>query len=160
MKSHVWRPLILALSIIGSIILLRFALVPDDFGIHERGYMYGWHRKGNEAEWQSLPVRYKADVYCRECHREKTEVLGGSLHNGIMCENCHGPALGHPQDPPTLTIDRSRSLCARCHSHLPYPSGARSKIRGINVKTHHPEAECVMCHDPHTPRPYRQRRSS
>lgn len=158
MKNHIWRPFFAALAIVGLILLLRLALVPDDFGVHERGYMYGWHRKGNEAEWQALPIRYKTDTYCKECHANKTEELARSLHAGIMCENCHGPALRHPEDPPTLMLDRSRSLCARCHSYLPYKSSARGRIRGINIKTHYPEADCVMCHYPHNPRPHRQRR--
>lgn len=158
MKTHIWRPFFAALALIGLILLLRLAFVPDDFGVHERGYMYGWYRKGNEAEWQAHPIKYKTDTYCKECHPRKIEELAKSLHSGIMCENCHGPALGHPDDPPTLTIDRSRSLCARCHSYLPYRSSARGQIRGIDIKTHYPEAECVLCHYPHTPQPHRQRR--
>src|ERR1035437_10179747 len=95
-------------------------MVPDDFGIGDRGYMYGWHRKGNEADWKAVKVKYKTAVYCKDCHKKEYDAIITSPHAGIMGENCDGPALNHPDDPPTLTIDRNRSLCARCHARLTY----------------------------------------
>ena len=41
MKSHVWRPLYVVLLIIGAVLVARKILVPSDFGIGARGYMYG-----------------------------------------------------------------------------------------------------------------------
>lgn len=151
MKSHVWRPLFVAVGLVALILLARLVLVPKDFGVGERGYMYGWHRGGNEAEWKAVAVKYRTRAYCRECHGEKVESIGRSPHGVIACENCHGPALGHPKDPPTLTIDRSRALCIRCHAKLVTPSSGRGRIRGIDPETHNPEAECSLCHDPHHP---------
>lgn len=152
MNNHVWRPLYVALGIVVLILIVRVAVVPDDFGVHERGYMYGWYRKSNEAEWRTVSVKYRTTVYCRECHGDKFDDIRDSPHASIMCENCHGPALGHPKDPPTMTIDRSRALCIRCHSFLPYRASGRGAIRGIDPLTHNPEAECVLCHYPHDPR--------
>ena len=152
MKSHVWRPLYIVLGVIVLVMLARAILVPEDFGIGERGYMYGWHRKGNEADWKAVKVKYKGTDYCKKCHQDKYNDLRQSPHAAIQCENCHGPALGHPDDPPTLTIDRSRGLCIRCHARLPYHGSGRGAIRGINPETHHPEAECVLCHYPHNPK--------
>lgn len=151
MKSHVWRPLYVALVVVAVVLAARFVLVPDDFGIQEQGYMYGWHRKGNENEWKAVEVKYRTAAYCRECHADPATRLSRSPHGIITCENCHGPALGHPEDPPTLTTDRNRKLCLRCHVRLSYPGSGRSDIRGINPDAHHPEAECVLCHDPHDP---------
>jgi hypothetical protein len=99
-----------------------------------------------------VAVKYRTAEYCRDCHSDKYADLKPSPHGNIQCENCHGPALNHPQDPVSLTIDRKRELCIRCHALLPYPTSGRGKIRGINPKTHHPEAECVLCHYPHDPR--------
>lgn len=152
MKNHVWRPLYVALLVVAAILVLRKVLVPADFGIGKRGYMYGWHRAGNEADWKAIKVKYRSAEYCKECHRDKYDDIKASPHANIDCENCHGPALGHPADPPTLTIDRNRELCARCHFYLPYKTSGRGSIRGINPATHHPEAECVMCHYPHNPK--------
>lgn len=151
MKNHVWRPLYVALCIVAIILIARMVAVPKDFGIHDRGYMYGWHRLSNEKEWKDVKIKYKTTAYCIDCHRTIYSDLEQSPHGRIMCENCHGPALGHPDDPPTLTIDRSRKLCLRCHSFLPYKASARGAIRGINPDNHNPEAECVLCHYPHNP---------
>jgi hypothetical protein len=150
-KNHVWRPLYIVLAVVALILLARLVIVPKDFGYYERGYMYSWHRKGNEAEWKAVKVKYRTNAYCKDCHRDKYDDLVKSPHAAIMCEDCHGAALDHPKDPPTLTIDQSRDLCVRCHFYLPYPGSGRSKIRGINPETHHPEAECILCHYPHNP---------
>jgi Cytochrome c3 len=151
-KNHVWRPLYIVLAVVALILLAQYIIVPKDFGIGERGYMYGWHRKGNEADWKAVKVKYKTSEYCKGCHRDKYDDIKSSPHAAIMCEDCHGPALDHPNDPPTLTIDYSRELCVRCHFYLPYQTSGRGKIRGINPETHHPEAECTMCHYPHNPK--------
>lgn len=150
MKKHVWRPLFVALGFIAVILAAREWLVPESFGIHERGYMYGWHRKSNEPEWQEVAIKYRSRVYCRQCHTAKFDSIAASPHGVIGCQNCHGPAYGHPDDPPTLNIDRSRKLCLRCHLRLPYPTSGRAKIRGINVG-HNAGLDCVTCHDPHNP---------
>jgi len=49
LKNHVWRPLLIVLAIVGGILAMRMFLVPSDFGIQERGYMYGWHRKNGKS---------------------------------------------------------------------------------------------------------------
>jgi hypothetical protein len=151
-KNHVWRPLYVVLCVVALILLARVIIVPKDFGVYERGYMYSWHRKSNEADWQKVKVKYRTSEYCKECHEEKYNDLKNSPHAAIMCENCHGPALDHPEDPPTLTIDHRRELCIRCHARLPYKTSGRGAIRGIDPTTHNPEAECTMCHYPHNPK--------
>ena len=152
MKSHVWRPLYVVLLIIAGVLVVRKIMVPADFGVGARGYMYGWHRPSNEEDWKKVSVKYRTSEYCKECHKEKYDEIKQSPHANINCENCHGPALGHPDDPKSLTINRARELCARCHFRLEYPTSGRGHIRGIDPKTHHPELECVTCHWPHDPR--------
>jgi hypothetical protein len=156
-KSHVWRPFFVAVGIVALMLTLRSFLVPSDFGIHERGYMYGFHRKSNEAEWQAVKVKYKTAESCKECHEHNYNDLKSSPHADISCENCHGPLLDHPKDPPTLSIDRSRQLCLRCHLKLPYKASDRGSLKGINPDTHNAGAECVMCHVPHNPKPMNQK---
>jgi predicted CXXCH cytochrome family protein len=151
-KSHVWRPLLILLGVAALALIGQVFLVPKDFGVWERGYMYGWHRKGSEADWKKVRVKYRTVAYCKNCHLDKFDELQLSPHAHIMCENCHGPGGNHPADPPTLTIDRRRALCIRCHARLPYQASGRNAIRGINPSTHYPEAECVMCHYPHNPK--------
>ena len=151
MKNHVWRPLFIVLAIVVSILLLRLVIVPKDFGIGERGYMYGWHRKSNEAEWKKYPVKYRGPKVCAECHKDKYDDIRNSPHATIGCENCHEPLGGHPENPRKLKIDTRRDLCIRCHAYLPYRDSGRAKIPGINPEKHYPTEECIMCHYPHNP---------
>ncbi|MBI5742075.1 MAG: cytochrome c3 family protein [Nitrospirae bacterium] len=151
MKSHVWRPLWIVLGLVGLILLLRPLIVPSDFGTGERGFMYGYHRKGNEEDWKAIKVKYRSKEYCKDCHQEKYDSNMSSKHSIIQCENCHGPAVDHPENPEKLVIDKSRALCIRCHAYLPYEQSDRSKIKGINPAEHNPDMECSMCHDPHKP---------
>ena len=100
-----------------------------------------------------LRLSIRAGQYCKTCHSDKYESIEKTPHAIIQCENCHGPALGHPENPAKLAIDKSRGLCLRCHSYLPYPTSNRANIRGIDPDRHNAGIECVMCHNPHKPSP-------
>ena len=156
MKNHVLRPLIAVIGIVILILLTRMVYVPKDFGVHERGYMYGWYRKGNEEDWRKFKVKYMGKEYCKDCHTDKYESIKGTPHRIIQCENCHGPANDatsdhHSEQRPKLSIDKSRALCLRCHFPLPYPTSGRAKIKGIDPDKHNPDIECSTCHNPHNP---------
>jgi predicted CXXCH cytochrome family protein len=148
---HVLRPLYVLLAL-GAIVLIAQAfLAPQDFGTQERGYMYGWYRKSNEADWKEFKVKYQGRDYCQDCHREPFEKIRTGFHSFLECENCHGPAGDHPSDPQKLSIDRSRKLCLRCHALLPYPTSQRSDIKGFHPDEHNPGVECSTCHEAHKP---------
>ncbi len=152
MKHHVLRPLYAVIGIVILILIARALVVPKDFGIGARGYMYGWHRQGNEEEWKKFKIKYRGSEYCKDCHDKNHTSIKKSPHKNIQCENCHGPAIDHPSDAmPKLSIDRSRAQCLRCHFPLPYPTSGRSNIRGVNPDKHNPDIECAMCHNPHYP---------
>jgi predicted CXXCH cytochrome family protein len=146
---HALRPLYVVLGLAAIIFVARTFVVPKDFGIHERGYMYGWYRQGNVEEWKAFTVKYQGKGFCKDCHAEEEKNLLSSPHKIIECENCHGPALEHPSEPPKLSIDRARGLCLRCHAHLAYPTSQRSDLKGIDPDQHNPRLECVGCHNPH-----------
>ena len=151
MKSHVLRPLWAFIGLVVIVLIVRYFYVPKDFGIHERGYMYGWYRQGNIEDWKKVAVKYQGIDYCNNCHPDKYDMIKKTPHSIIQCENCHGPAMEHPADPPKLAIDKSRELCLRCHTPLLYPTSGRAKIRGVNSEQHNPEMECSICHNPHKP---------
>ncbi len=151
MKEYVWRPMYVVVLIAALSLAVRFFLLPHDFGVHEGGYKYGYYRLGNIAEWESRPALFRSADDCGDCHRQ-SESLSASPHAFISCQNCHGPAAGHPEDPPTLAIDTGRDLCLRCHADLSYPAGGRDAVPGIDPLGHHPFRSCVGCHDPHHPR--------
>ena len=146
---HVLRPLYVVLAFVVVILIARTVVVPKDFGIHERGYMYGWYRKANEEEWKAFKVKYQGKESCEGCHSEQNQQVRSFRHNIIECENCHGPGIEHPSEPQKLMIDRSRGLCLRCHTFLPYPTSKRTEIRGIDPDVHNPDLDCVGCHDAH-----------
>lgn len=151
MGSHVLRPLYVVVVLLAIALVARAMVVPADFGIGERGYMYGWHRQNNEAEWKAVKVKFRPRDYCKDCHSDKMALISKSPHTIINCQNCHGPARDHPLDPPKLDIDRRRELCLRCHSSLPYPTSGRTVIRGFDPAAHNPGMPCVSCHNPHSP---------
>jgi len=150
-KGHVWRPLFVVIALVVFILLFRMVYVPDDFGSQDRGYTFGFHRLSNEQEWKDYPAKYKGTEYCNECHDDKVAEIGASSHEMINCENCHGAAFGHPDNPEKLTVDHSRDLCIRCHSALYMPSSGRNDIPGINPAEHNTGFECSECHNPHNP---------
>jgi hypothetical protein len=156
MKWHVLRPLWVAIGIVGLILIARVFLVPDDFGVHGRNFTYGFHRLGNIQEWKDFPVKYQGREYCVECHDEKVQMLNQSPHEPVECENCHGPAVNHPDEIEMLPIDRTREHCLRCHAQLNYPHSARDQAPGINNRMHSRRRDCVECHVPHDPREYKE----
>jgi predicted CXXCH cytochrome family protein len=139
------------IALVVFILLFRMVYVPDDFGTQDRGYTFGYHRLSNEQEWKDYPAKYKGTEYCNECHDDKVEEVGASSHEMINCENCHGAAFDHPDNPELLTVDRSRDLCIRCHAALYMPSSDRNDIPGINPADHNVGEECSDCHNPHNP---------
>ncbi len=154
MKNHVVRPLIVVIGIVILILAARMVYVPKDFGIYDRGYIYSWHRKGDENFWKNFKIKYQGKEYCKDCHEKNYTSINKTPHRIIPCEDCHGPAIDHPSETrPKLDIDRSRQQCYRCHVKLPYPTSDRSKIKGfLDPEQHNPGMECVMCHNPHNPK--------
>ena len=151
MKNHVLRPLWCALAVIALTLIVRHFMVPDDFGVHGKSFTYNFHRLSNVEEWQDFKAKYKGREYCQECHEENVGETNSSKHRLIQCENCHGPAIDHPDDPETLEIDSSRELCLRCHASLPYPDNPRAQIKAIDPDRHNSDTACIECHNPHNP---------
>lgn len=156
MKPHVLHPLWVAIAVVGLILLGRIFLVPDDFGVHGRNFTYGFHRLSNIEEWQNFPIKYQGWDSCTECHRDNVRMLRRSPHRSIECENCHGPAVGHPDEIAMLPRNTDRELCLRCHAFLEYPNSARAVVPPINPRLHFRRQACVECHVPHDPREFVQ----
>lgn len=90
MGSHAFRPLIVLVILVAMVLITRSFVVPRDFGVGPTGYMYGWHRKGNEADWKAFPPKYKPADYCKDCHADNWKLIHDSLHAAIGCQNCYG----------------------------------------------------------------------
>ena len=151
MKRHVLHPLWVTIALVVLVLLARMFFVPDDFGVHGRNFTYGFHRLSNISEWQAFPVKYLGEDSCIECHAEKVQANNGNVHKNIQCENCHGAAVGHPDEVEALAIDESRELCLRCHQQLDYPHSARDTVIAVDGAKHRRRRACSKCHDPHQP---------
>lgn len=140
---------------VAGIIGARMIIAPS-FKAVDGDYRYQWHRVANEQEWKDFKVKYRSSSYCKDCHIEQFKMVAASVHAKVECENCHGPAMGHPDNPPKLASDKSKSLCLRCHSSLPYrqvkyvelPKG-EIQLKMIDPDNHNPDLECIACHNPH-----------
>jgi len=152
MKNHVLRPLFVVIAGVALLLVVRHFIVPSDFGVEEGGsFTFNYHRLSSNDDWKNYKVKYRGREYCQECHEEKVEEILASPHSVIQCENCHGPAIDHPEDPEVLSIETSRLLCRRCHAFLPYPQSNRADMPAINPEKHNPSENCVECHNPHNP---------
>jgi ribosomal protein L37AE/L43A len=151
MKWHVLRPLWVAIGLVGAILIARVFLVPDDFGVHGRNFTYGYHRLSNIQEWKDFPVKYQGREACLECHEENVQKLNASSHVNVECENCHGPAAGHPDGIASLPLNTTRAMCLRCHAKLELPNSDRGDLLGIIDRRHRRKKECTECHNPHDP---------
>ena len=153
MKRHVFHPLWVAIGLVGLILVARTFLVPSDFGVHGDSFTYNFYRQGNVQEWKEFPVKYQGKDACVECHEDKVRTNRRGPHKRVECENCHGPAVGHPDEIERLPLNKERAMCLRCHADLDYPeSAARSNLPAIVDKRHKRNRECVGCHNPHDPR--------
>jgi len=151
MKSHVLRPLYLAIALVAAIFVARHFMVPEDFGVHGDSFTYNFYRLGAVQDWKDFPDKYQGRERCARCHDDKSEQNAASKHAPIQCENCHGPGVDHPKKIKKLPIDGSRERCLRCHQRLEYPSSHRNDLPGIDGETHKKKFECRKCHDPHSP---------
>ena len=152
MKNHVLRPLWVTIAAVAVLLIVRHFMVPSDFGIEKGGtFTYNFHRQSATEDWKNFKVKYRGREYCQECHEENYNAIINSPHSVIQCENCHGPAIDHPDNPEALAINTSRSLCLRCHTYLPYPTSHREDLPGIDPDEHNPGEDCVDCHNPHNP---------
>jgi cytochrome c553 len=136
-------------------------------------YEYGHYRGNSVVDIASEKPKFKGIAYCASCHVARVAEWSTGIHNSadlgkvVRCEVCHGPAGGRddpaPQnafahsttgpDHPTnlkLTIPAdTRQLCTRCHERL---TGRPLQQRQIVVADHAGTQQCILCHNPHSPK--------
>lgn len=156
MKGYIYKPIYVLIFLLVLIGVARAIFVPADFKAVNGDYKYQWHRVSSEDFWKGFKVKYQGRKYCEDCHEDQVNMIKASKHAMIQCENCHGPAIEHPENPEKLTIDKSRDLCLRCHAKLPYrpatyamlPTGP-IELKMQDGEEHNTDYECVECHDVH-----------
>jgi hypothetical protein len=103
------------------------------------------------------PVLHGGAAACGECHSDQATKRAAGSHRTVSCEICHAPlgahilADGAVVKPP---IDRSFTLCARCHRKV---AARPAKFPQVDLDQHvNGPVEgkvCLECHDPHSPKP-------
>jgi cytochrome c553 len=133
-------------------------------------YEYGHYRGDSVAEIASDKPKYKGVGYCAQCHAERVAEWFKGVHNSanagkvVKCEVCHGAAGGrddrgmfeasatgpdHPTNLKLVVPTDTRQLCTLCHERL---TGRPLQQRQIVVAEHAGTQQCIVCHNPHSPR--------
>ncbi len=151
-SKHIVRMAVLVIVVLIGFLLSRTFFSPPSFG------RYGFYRADNVKEQMAKPVRHGESVSCSDCHDEKTEDLNSGSHQSINCENCHAPLVTHIKEEENfaaMAMNRSSSLCLRCHESLDARPADFPQIRGEeHLKKASMEMTpdvCLGCHEPHTP---------
>lgn len=143
--EHLIRLAALLAAGIVLFLVVRAALVPDDFGV------FGHYRASALETNAARTPAYAGQAACVECHSDVAETRAPAGHRAIGCESCHGAAARHADDPGAMTPPKpaSRELCARCHAAN---TGKPAWYRTVVIQEHAGDAACTDCHKPHDPR--------
>lgn len=133
-------------------------------------YEYGHYRGDSVAEIASDKPKFKGVGYCASCHAQQIAEWSNGVHNSsdigkiVKCEVCHGAGgerddLGpfkaaatgadHPKNLKMVVPTDTRKLCTFCHERM---TGRPLQQRQIVVADHAGTQQCVVCHNPHSPR--------
>jgi len=149
---HVFRIVLVVAVMLAVVLLARGFLVPKSYG------MYGPYRHANVAEQMNARTPlYAGAAACAECHADEGARRAAGAHKNVNCEVCHAPLGAHVKADGSVVappIDRSFTLCARCHRKL---AGRPAKFPQVDLEQHvNGPVEgkvCLQCHDPHSPKP-------
>jgi len=143
--QHVYR--VAGLFAAGFIVfvIIRWALVPADFGV------YGFYRAGALTDARAVPVKYAGEPACLDCHSGVVDERKGVRHEKLKCESCHGPLAGHANsdDSNKPKALNPRLLCLSCHTTL---KGKPAAAIPMIDADHGGDGPCTECHKPHRPK--------
>ncbi len=166
MPKHIVR-LIILVGVFGmAFIGAKVYMTPESFGI------YGHYRADSVAEIAAATPIYQGPEYCKSCHSKRHAEWTANIHKAVTCETCHGAAGLHPDGkPPTPADTRTHNLiasgrykqlnnklsiptntvelCTLCHEKMPARPAAQ---RQIKVSKHAGTQQCIVCHNPHSPK--------
>jgi RNase P subunit RPR2 len=148
---HVFRAILVLVIGIAAVSLTRGFLLPRSYGL------YGPYRYDNVSEQANVRLpRHAGAISCGACHKKRLEELTAGAHKNVSCEVCHAPLASHVRDGAkvaAMSVDRSFTLCARCHRRLvarpaafpqvDLPQHVQGKLEG---------GVCLDCHNPHSPK--------
>jgi hypothetical protein len=143
--THLIRMAVLFVVGIAAFLIMRWALVPADFGL------LGHYRAGAVQDNMNRPVKFAGQAVCVECHTDVAEIRAKGRHAKVSCESCHGALGAHAADPNGVKPKRPdpRKTCVICHT----ASISKPKTFPQVVPAEHaPEGSCAECHVVHNPK--------
>ena len=113
---------------------------------------YGAVRNTPDAQaWSGLTVRFAGQATCTACHPSEVDAQDASIHAGVSCESCHGPAAAHSGSTEAARaaalIQPTSAICATCHA---VTAGRPATFPQVDPATHYSGGACLRCHDPHS----------
>jgi len=143
MPKHIFRLVSLILGLIVVAVIAKPFLTVDSF------YRFGHYRANAVPEIAAKAPVLQTARYCRDCHTERHALWSAGSHKSVTCEICHGAAQGHT-DKNKLPIPKdSLKLCTLCHEAM---TGRPSTQPQIQLPKHNPGQQCIVCHNPHSPK--------
>ena len=143
MPKHIFR---LVSLILGALVL---AIIAKPFLTVDSFYRFGHYRANSVPEIAAQEPVLQTPAYCKDCHSERHAQWSASNHKSVICEVCHGPALGHPQNGKLPIPKDAAKLCTLCHEAMP---GRPRTQPQIQVAQHSGGQQCTVCHNPHSPK--------
>ncbi|HET7746079.1 MAG TPA: multiheme c-type cytochrome [Vicinamibacteria bacterium] len=142
--DHLVRVGGLAAAAVVAFLLLRAALIPEDFG------RLGHYRAGALDDARNRPLVHAGRAACTPCHAAPAQQVAGGAHQTIGCESCHGPLARHAEKPKEQKAARpeARPLCVNCHARNVARPAAFPQV---DVTDHAGDATCTDCHAAHAP---------
>jgi cytochrome c553 len=143
MPKHIVRLLLLmaAAAVLGYAAKVFFT--PESF------YKYGPYRAASVPALASQEPVFQSPHYCQTCHTERHAQWSANSHKSVGCEVCHGAAQGHPQNGKLPIPTDTAKLCTLCHEAMP---GRPQTQPQIEVAQHSSGQQCIVCHNPHSPK--------
>ncbi len=157
-QTHLLRLIVVLVAGIGGLLFIKGFFVPSGW---DRDH---WYRSGALEDLKQRPIIYAGNNACRGCHGKTrkdheaiVDALAAGVHEHLACESCHGPLHKEDHTVAAAKIERSSSLCLRCHENVaarPHRVGLFSvAFMAHQAKGVSRESNCVQCHNPHAPRP-------
>ncbi len=143
MPKHIVRLLALIVA------FLAVAAIAKPFLTVESFYWFGHYRADSVAEIAAQEPVYQTTRYCLGCHSERRAQWSAGSHKTVVCEVCHGPAQGHPQNTKLPIPPDTAKLCTQCHEAMPERPRTQPQVQ---VAQHAGGQQCNVCHNPHAPK--------
>jgi len=143
MPKHIFRLVALIIGLVVVAVIAAPYLTVDSF------YRFGHYRANAVPEIAAKVPVHQTAKYCKTCHAERHAVWSAGSHKSVNCEICHGAALGHPENRKMPIPKDTAKLCTLCHEKM---TGRPATQPQIEVAAHSGGKQCIVCHNPHSPK--------